>query len=347
MSRRLNIVALEILEGCNLFCDFCVRNAMHSLTNKIKIENLEKLIMMLDKFPEKPEIAITGGEPFLQQNLYEILNKVIEYGFKFSITTNATIINKNVISLLKSTKLFKHFIISIDSSIPETHDSIRGPKAFFRSMRFIEYIKEIKIPFAINMTVCDKNYLDVSNTIQFAKEIGAKDISVATVKPNGRGETTFNKEQLEVIAMQILENKYTISDSFKLWATDVTFFLYDMDEYRDDIRNGEFGSCSFGRGTLHVRANGDILGCTACEDMVLGNAFESDERTYLLNIWNEHRLLADVRSKKLLKGTCKNCEFVKFCGGCRCRAYGVSGDLFAADPYCPIVMEKEKESIIQ
>lgn len=115
MSRRLNIVALEILEGCNLFCDFCVRNAMHSLTNKIKIENLEKLIMMLDEFPEKPEIAITGGEPFLQQNLYEILNKVIEYGFRFSITTNATIINKDVISLLKSTKLFKHFIISIDS----------------------------------------------------------------------------------------------------------------------------------------------------------------------------------------------------------------------------------------
>lgn len=341
--RKLNIVALEILEGCNLFCDFCVRNARHQLTNKVSIENYEDFLIKLSAFPEKPHIALTGGEPFLQKGLLDILKKTVEYGFKFSITTNATLTNKDVINFCKNTDLFKHYIISMDSCIPEHHDSIRGPKAFFRTKKFIDYINNAEIPFCINMTVSDTNYKDVSETIKFAQKIGAKDISVATVKPNGRGEATLTKEMLSNISNQILENKVLISEKFKVWATDVTFFLYDMEDYRDDITNGEVGSCAFGRTTLHVRANGDLLGCTACEDMVLGNVFDTDEKDYIKKVWNNNELLKDIRSKEKLKGICGGCEFLDFCGGCRCRAYGVTGDLFGDDPYCPIVMDKEKE----
>lgn len=341
MVKPLRIVALEILEGCNLFCDFCVRNALNNLTNKVTMENYEKFLTKLREFPEKPDIALTGGEPFLQRGLIDIVKKTDEYGFNFSITTNATIRNKEVINFCANSEYFKHFIISIDSCKPDVHDSIRGPKAFTRSMNFIDYIKDRKVPFGINMTVSDTNYHDVDETIKFANEIGAKDISVATVKPNGRGEATFTLEKLKYVSDQILKNKSLINDNFKLWATEVTFFLYDMDTYRDDIESGETGSCAFASSTLHVRANGVILGCTACEDIVLGNVFKHDNPAYLKNVWENNITLNEVRSKENLKGICKTCDFKEFCGGCRCRANGVNGDLFSDDPYCPIVIEKE------
>ncbi|MFB4166151.1 radical SAM protein [Alteribacillus sp. JSM 102045] len=339
--KSLNIVALEILEGCNLFCDFCVRNALNNLTNKVSTENFEKFLNMLKEFPEKPDIALTGGEPFLQKGLQDIIKKADEHGFGFSITTNATIKNKEVINFCKESDYFKHFIISIDSCKPDVHDSIRGPKAFARSMNFIDYIKDEGVPFGINMTVSDTNCYDVDETIKFAHDIGAKDISVATVKPNGRGEATFNLDKLNFVSKQILDNKGLISDNFKLWATEVTFFLYDMETYREDIDNGSTGSCSFASSTLHVRANGDILGCTACEDIILGNVFDNEDSNYLKDIWENSNILNDVRSKEKLNGICQTCDFKDFCGGCRCRAHGVNGDLFGDDPYCPIVIKKE------
>ncbi|HDR8488822.1 TPA: radical SAM protein [Bacillus cereus] len=347
MNRNLNIVALEILEGCNLTCDFCVRNALNNLTNKVSLENFEKLLNMLNNFPQKPHIAFTGGEPFLQKDLLKILEMTVKYGFKFSITTNATIKNREVIDFCAKTQFFKHFIISIDSYNADVHNNIRGPKALERTLSFIDYLREKEISFGINATISEVNYFDVDGTIKFAKDIGAKDISVATVKPNGRGAATLNPDQLDYIAKQILNNKCLIDDNFKVWAAEVTLFLYDMDTYRDDIMNGESGSCAFGRATLHIRANGDILGCTSCEDIVLGNVFDTEDDNYLNKLWHNHQILNDVRSKQNLNGTCGTCEFKEFCGGCRCRAYGITGDLFGDDNYCPIVIENNKEYSLQ
>lgn len=346
MSNHLNIIALEILEGCNLFCEFCVRNATNNLTNKVSIKNYKQVINNLKYFEKPPNIALTGGEPFLQTNLLEFckINDANKIGF--SITTNATIKKRSIIDFCANSNYFRHFIISIDSFKQEKHDAIRGNKAFERSMKFIKYIKEKHIPFGINMTVSEDNYLDVYDTILFAKNIGAKDISVATVKPNGRGEATFTLDKLKIIAEQIIKNKHLISDDFKVWATEVTFFLYDFDEYKNHIKNGDTGSCQFADSTLHLRANGDILGCTACEDKILGNLFEQTNPAYLEEIWNDSPILNSVRNKKHLKGKCGNCEFLEFCGGCRCRANGVQNDLFAEDPYCPIVLDSNfRESL--
>ncbi|MGS5042066.1 hypothetical protein ACVDHH_14100 [Staphylococcus saprophyticus] len=57
-----------------------------------------------------------------------------------------------------------------------------------------------------------------------------------------------------------------------------------------------------------------MLGCTACEDKVLGNLFEKTESDYLEKIWEHSPILNSVRSKEDLKGECGSCEFLEFCG---------------------------------
>lgn len=183
----------------------------------------------------------------------------------------------------------------------------------------------------------------LSRSLSFSRthvEYLKKDISIATIKPNGRGEATLDLEKLTNVANQIIANKSLINEHFKVLGSEVTLFLYDLDTYKEDIENRASGSCSFGARSLHVRANGDVLGCTACEGIILGNIFANDDVNYLKNIWTSNRILERIRSKNHLTGICSNCKFLDFCGGYRCRAYGVHGDLFAEDPYCPIVISQ-------
>ncbi|RYL92694.1 radical SAM protein [Sporolactobacillus sp. THM19-2] len=208
-------------------------------------------------------------------------------------------------------------------------------------MNFISYLKKNNINFCINMTVNEINYKDVDRTIKLAHYLGAEDISVATVKPNGRGKATLSYNALRKIWKQVIDNKNLISKKFKIWGSEVTLFLYDFNTYKESIERNENGSCTFGSVAMHVKSNGDILGCTACDDVVLGNIFNSKKSDVLRNTWGNNMILNKIRSKKYLIGECKTCKYLNFCGGCRCRAFGVYGNLYGPDPYCPIVMKKK------
>lgn len=335
---NLNIIAIEIIEGCNLNCSFCVRNASSNIIERIDIKFYEKFLNIISNLPYKPDIAITGGEPFLHPQLIYILKKTIEKGFKFSINTNGTIEDESIFSICKNTEFFKYFIISLDSYNEAIHNDIRGSSyAHKKTLSFIEALKKNTLSFCINMTVNEKNFNDIDKTIKLAKEIGAENISIATVKPSGRGESLLNLDQLRTIASQIIDNQYLICNEFKLYVAEATFFLYDMKNYKDAISKGEKWSCAFGNSTLHMKLNGDILGCTTC-DLVIGNIFSQDKFD-LNKFWKDNETLNKVREKKHLTGICSTCDYSDFCGGCRCRAYALTNSLFGDDPYCPIVME--------
>lgn len=332
---KLDIIAIEVTEGCNLNCSFCARDASNIKFENIKVEKYKIFLDLLTELEKPPAIAFTGGEPLMHPEFKILIEETIKRKLKFSITTNGTIINEDILEICKNTNYFKHFIVSIDSCNKEIHNQIRGnSNAYQKTMQFLKKIKLEHIDFCINMTVDVQNYKDVSETIKFAKEIGAKDISVATVKPSGRGESTLNQNELDYIAKQIIKNQNLIDDKFKLWATEVTFFLYDIQNYLDEIENGNFGSCSFGKHTLHICMNGDIQGCATC-DLILGNVYS--EKFNFAKFWECNEVLNRVRNKDNLSGECKKCKYVQFCGGCRCRAYALTGDLLGDDLYCPLI----------
>lgn len=335
--KNIEIIALEIVEGCNLYCSFCARNASNSQLRFIDINKYNEFLDRLDDIKEKPSIAFTGGEPLLHPDIIDIVNNTIDRGYKFSITTNGTIQNENLFKICKRSNLFKHFIVSLDSYNQEIHNRIRGLNtAYIDTLNFIERINDLDISFAINMTVDKENYLDIDKTIKLSKEIGAKDISIASVKPSGRGEALLSLKELEDIAFQIKGNQDMIDEKFKVYATEITFFLYDMKNYITAFLDGEKWSCAFGDSSLHIKMNGDIQGCATC-DYILGNIFIQNFN--INNFWEKNETLSKVRNKANLSGFCKKCKYVEFCGGCRCRAYALTGDLLGDDLYCPLIIE--------
>ena len=87
-KNKLDIIAYEIVEGCNLKCNFCARNATHGSINQLNLDQVDYLLSLLKKFGVPPQVALTGGEPLLHNDIIEITKKIEKYNISYSITTN-------------------------------------------------------------------------------------------------------------------------------------------------------------------------------------------------------------------------------------------------------------------
>jgi radical SAM protein with 4Fe4S-binding SPASM domain len=93
--------------------------------------------------------------------------------------------------------------------------------------------------------------------------------------------------------------------------------------------SGGAGGCPAGTHYMGIRPNGDVTPCPYLP--VFAGTLRSSS---LADLWTSSALFADVRRRTSLGGRCGECEMNGQCGGCRARAYGMTGDLMAEDPLC-------------
>jgi radical SAM protein with 4Fe4S-binding SPASM domain len=87
--------------------------------------------------------------------------------------------------------------------------------------------------------------------------------------------------------------------------------------------------CLAGQLICLITVDGDVLPCSYFP-IPAGNI----RRQSLKDIWENSQLFKELRDFKAYKGSCGRCEYVNVCGGCRARAYAVSGDYLAEEPFC-------------
>jgi radical SAM protein with 4Fe4S-binding SPASM domain len=80
---------------------------------------------------------------------------------------------------------------------------------------------------------------------------------------------------------------------------------------------------------MGIRPNGDVTPCP-----YLPVFAGSLRRSTLADLWTSSELFTGIRRRSALAGRCGSCEMNGQCGGCRARAYGMTGDLMAEDPLC-------------
>ena len=93
--------------------------------------------------------------------------------------------------------------------------------------------------------------------------------------------------------------------------------------------SGGAGGCPAGTHYMGIRPNGDVTPCPYLP--VFAGTLRSSS---LADLWTSSGLFADIRRRTSLGGRCGECEMNGHCGGCRARAYGMTGDLMAEDPLC-------------
>lgn len=329
-AKTIHGVAFEVIEQCNLLCDFCVRNAHSGLKGIVAPAKFQKRVnTVAQQFGPLELIALTGGEPLLHPEIAAIVRIASGHARSFCVTTNATVMRQDFMDALREAGN-GHVIVSLDGPDQSCHDAIRGKDgAYDRLVSFAEACGALGIRLLANVTVSERNHSVVYQTILRAAQIGARDISVALVKPMGRGKSSHSRTQvLTSTGRQIYQAQQSLS------RTGVQVRFSEPLAHLFEVKR-EFSvrpiRCGAGSGMLHIQANGNVLLCTACSETI-GNV--DDVTCDLRDTWERDPRVLAVFEPERLGGSCGQCEFNRICAGCRCRA-AASDDFVGGDPLCP------------
>lgn len=263
-------VAVEITQKCNLRCEYCCVGEPNS--RDLSISDWKRIFK---EFVDNKvlNVEITGGEPFLRKDLFELLD-VIKDKCQFSIKTNGILITEEIAVQLKRYKNLRGVGISLDGPVPEVHDITRGENTFNKVMLGIKRLREQQILFGLMVTVNKYNCDNLEEMVIKAKEIGAKNITINRPMYVGRGKTAecfaFTVEELKDIAFKLEKIKsknpnYVIIGEWELLAE-----IHKIKNKIDaGIQNEDVickKGCTLGVGSLFIRSNGDITPCPFWKD---------------------------------------------------------------------------------
>jgi heme b synthase len=337
----LRLVAWEITRNCNLSCIHCRASATNGpYTGEL---DTETSLRLLDQITDtgNPIIILTGGEPLLRPDIFDIAEYGTKKGLRMVMAPNGTLITESTAKKMAASGI-KRISISIDGPTKESHDSFRGVKgAFEGALRGIAFAKEAGLEFQINTTITKLNLKYIQNIQDMAVSLGAVAHHIFLLVPTGRGKYIIDQEisakeyeetlnwfydQLEKTPLQL---KATCAPHYyrilrqraKEDGKAVTFESHGLDA----ITRG----CLGGTGFCFISHTGIVQPCgflnIECGD-VTKNSFEK--------IWNSSEVFLSLRNFDKLKGKCGICEFKRVCGGCRARACEATGDYMAEEPLC-------------
>lgn len=323
---ELRIVFLELTKVCNLSCVHCKAEAgeplPEELTKRETFEFVDSLISL-----SKPLLILTGGEPLMREDLFDIASYATENGVRVALATNGTLIDEKKASNIKKSGI-KRVSISLDGSNPDVHDKIRGVEgAFERAITGIEGLKSHGVEVQINTTVTKQNLHDLSDIMELCLDLQLKALHLFLLVPVGCGLEIEEKSQLQPEEYERVLNWFyrkSKDTKLELKATCAPhyFRIAKVDAKR---RLG----CLAGISVCFVSSLGYVQPCGYLP-LNAGNIRESG----IDEIWQNAELFKSLRNPELLKGKCGVCEFRYACGGCRARAYAKTGDFLDEEPCC-------------
>src|SRR5690606_15217131 len=183
------IVIWEVTRACALKCLHCRAEAQYKPDpRQLTFEEGKNLIDQISEM-DNPLFVFTGGDPLMRPDLFELAKYAIEEkGLSVSMTPSATPkVTRRAIEKAKDVGLSR-WAFSLDGSCAEIHDHFRGTRGSYdRTMKGIEYLKELDIPIQINTTTSKYKLHDLKAIAEKVKDMGAVLWSTFFLVPTGRG----------------------------------------------------------------------------------------------------------------------------------------------------------------
>jgi radical SAM protein with 4Fe4S-binding SPASM domain len=336
-----HVISWNLTKGCNLLCTHCylpTNNTQTTLNQNIpSSDELDtdaafKVINDIAEINPNIILILTGGEPLLRRDIFDLSRHASGKGMMVLLGTNACLINDDVAKRLKDSGV-SGIGISLDSMRPDVHDSIRGLKGSWeKAIEGMRACKRNGLEIQIQTTVFRKNYDEIPDVVAFANEMGAKVFNLFFLVCTGRGQdiTDITSKQYEDALKQIykLNKQYegTMLVSAKC-APHYRRIAYEMDPESALVKYYS-GGCPAGTNYCRITPEGNVTPCPYM-DTSCGNLREKS----FGEIWRDSSILQELRESNL-KGRCGECEFESMCKGCRARAYATTGDQMAEDSWC-------------
>lgn len=341
MKHNLRVVAWEVTRTCNLSCIHCRAT---SLDKPYEGElHTDEAFNLMDNIAKvgSPIVILTGGEPLLRPDIFDIASYGTDKGFRMTMAVNGTLVTTEVAKKMKESGI-KRVSISIDGETAESHDAFRNISgAFNGAMKGIEILKAEGIPLQINTTITSLNIHELEGIHKLAISLGVNAHHIFLLVPTGRGKNLADQSLppsdyeralhwfYEQRGNSPLQLKATCAPHYyrilrqraKEVGNQVTFETHGLDA----VTRG----CLGGIGFCFISHIGTVQPCGYLE-IDCGNI-----RSILFaEIWEKSEVFRKLRDPSLYQGKCGHCEFLHVCGGCRARAYEATGNYLAEEPLC-------------
>ena len=350
-------IAWEITRRCNLKCVHCRSSSTFEAEDHPDF-TLDEAKAIMDDIGTyaNPVLVLSGGEPLLRKDVFDIARYGTAKGFRMCLATNGTLVNQAICDEIKNAGI-KMVSLSIDGATAETHDNFRNQKgAFDGTLRAIKLFQENEIPFLVNSSFTIRNRKEIPDIYKLVKGFGATAWYMFMIVPTGRGEDIMQELIPEKIYDEILEWHYQVEqqeDELLMRPTCAPHYYRIIREkakeqgekvVRRNLKFSTGGSkgCLAGQLICLIDVDGEVQPCSYFP-MSAGNVKTTSFKT----IWENSELFLQLRDFKGYKDNCGKCEYISVCGGCRARSYAMTGDFLAQEPFCshvPAKVRLEKDS---
>ncbi len=376
---RTPFVAIwETTRACDLACRHCRAEAISQplpgeLSTAEGIALLEDLAGM-----GTPICVLSGGDPAKRADLLQLIRRGKELGMRMATIPAATpLLTRELVRGLRDAGL-DQMALSLDGPTAEVHDAFRGvPGAFDHTMRGARYAREEGLPLQINTVFSAYNWDRFEEMSAIVRDLGVVFWEVFFLVPMGRGKelAQMNGRQYEEVFAKL--ERFARGVDFIVKITEAPHYRrYLMQQRKKERAAGQPSGAASGHpgASGHPHAKGHLpahmtrdfgpggsiglapkgvnsgnghLFVSYCGDVFpsgflplsCGNIREISVR----EIYQSHPVFLELREADLLKGRCGYCEYRHICGGSRARAYAMTGDYLAEEPFCDYEPVRRKE----
>lgn len=308
---KLKFLFFELTMRCNEHCLHCGSYCGDVKSEELPVDVYCRLLEQVKRdFKELPMLCITGGEPLLRKEFFEILGYANRLGYSWGMTSNGTLITDEVAHRLKETGM-RTISVSIDG-MEQTHDAFRRTPGGFR--RAVAGVQNL-LPYdfkAVQVTsvITKKSIGELDQLFALMEELDVDSWRVVNIEPIGRA-LQLDGYTLDPEDYRFLMN-YIRSKRAEGYPVTYGCSHYLGLDYEREVRDWYF-LCNAGIYTASIMANGDIGSCLDVErrpETIMGNVLKDD----FTDVWyNRFELFRTPLSDK--NEECSRCEVRYFCEG--------------------------------
>lgn len=337
---------LVITNECNQRCKYCSHfSTTGSSENDLDTGEWLRFLEELSSCAVM-DVSIGGGEPFMRDDIEEIINGIASRRMRFSILSNGTVITNREARFVASTGRCNCVQVSIDGSHKEAHDVFRGAGTFEKAVSGARSLQRYGVPMSVRSTIHRHNYKDLANTAKFMfEDLGLNSFSTNSVAYLGLCRENSDQLQLSVDeyseTMEILD---VLNERYKGRITAVAGPLATLYMWRIMETARKSGSPPFTDGgylracngvfsKLAVRADGVFVPCVQLADVELGRINEDS----IEDVWQSSEKLLKLRERRSIPldsfEFCRGCDYLPYCcGNCPGIAYTRFGEFNHPSP---------------
>jgi len=348
---RPSEIIWNITNRCNLLCDHCYMAADgHTKPDQLSDE---EAIALVDQMGEVgvPLLFLSGGEPLMRRNFWEILERARKHGIRVTISTNATMIDRDTARRLKANGV-DWIATSIYGPEHFHDDMVQVAGTWRRVMGAIKILREEGVGVALKTAVSKDTLAYIPHIIEMAKRVDAGLLYfcdlITSGRSDGEDDARISDEQWRELADYILDDILSSEKGLEYdigaLPSVIPYLAGRLKEKGIDVTQGLerlkiVSACPVGKGHMNINSEGGIMPCQFAQDWTVGNIREMT----LSEAVQEMYKLDGMDTVGACSET--SCDYARICRGCRVKAFHEFGDPMAEDTTCILGRKSPKQRV--